>query len=63
MKANVVKMLFGFLGGIALLAFVLIAKHVGLDLNDVEQGGILVAAVSGFGLATHGALMTPTKGE
>lgn len=61
-KIQVLKMVLGFFGGVVLLIWLPVAKMAGIDLGEGWTIAVVVAACSGFGLAVHGALKTPTGG-
>lgn len=60
-RLQLAKLIVGAVGGVALLAFIVVAKHYGVQLGEGIVVGVIAAAAGSFGLALHGAYKTPPK--
>jgi uncharacterized protein YjeT (DUF2065 family) len=55
--------LVGVLTGVVCLGFVVLAKHVGLELSDLTQEALTMGGLTALLGGVAGARFMPTKGE
>lgn len=62
-KVHVLNLVAGGVGAALCFGFVLLAKHIGLQLSELTQEGLIIGGALSAGVSIYGAKQLPGKGQ